>query len=48
MARKKHKVEEIIQHLRNLELEKANWPTQEEAARKIGVCGQTLTRRQNE
>ena len=48
MARKKHKVEEIIQHLRTLELEKAKGTTQEEAARKIGVCVQTLIRWQNE
>jgi transcriptional regulator with XRE-family HTH domain len=48
MARKKHKAEEIIQHLRTLELEKAKGTTQEEAARKIGVCVQTLIRWQNE
>jgi hypothetical protein len=41
MARKKHKAEEIIQHLRTVEIEKSKGTTQEEAARKIGVCVQT-------
>lgn len=44
MARKKHKPEEIIQHLRTFEIERANGSTLEEAARKIGVCYQTLIR----
>jgi transposase-like protein len=48
MARKKHKAEEIIQHLRTVEIEKAKGASLEEAARKIGVCSQTLVRWQNE
>ncbi len=48
MARKKHKPEEIIQHLRTLEIEKAKGTSLGEAARKIGVCSQKLVRWQNE
>lgn len=44
MARKKHTPEEIIQHLRTLEIEQAKGTSLEEAARKIGVTSQTLIR----
>jgi len=44
MARKKHTPEEIIQHLRTLEIEQAKGLSLEEAARKIGVSQQTLIR----
>jgi len=42
MARKKHKAEEIIQHLRTVEIEQAKGASLEEASRKIGVSYQTL------
>lgn len=48
MARKKHTPEEIIQHLRTLEIEQAKGTTLEEAARKIGVSLQTLIRWRSE
>ena len=48
MARKKHMPEEIIQHLRTLEIEQAKGTTLEEAARKIGVSLQTLIRWRSE
>ena len=48
MARRKHKAEEIIQHLRTVEIEKAKGASLEEAARKIGVCSQALVRWQSE
>lgn len=44
MARKKHKAEEIIQHLRTVEIERANGHSLEEAARKVGVSYQTILR----
>jgi len=44
MARKKHKAEEIIQHLRTAEIEQSKGHTLEEASRKIGVSYQTLIR----
>ena len=44
MARKKHKAEEIIQHLRTVEIEQAKGLTLEEASRKVGVTYQTLIR----
>jgi len=44
MARKKHTPEEIIQHLRTLEIEQAKGTSLEEASRKIGVSTQTLIR----
>lgn len=44
MARKKHTPEEIIQHLRTLEIEKAKGASLEESARKISVSVQTLIR----
>lgn len=48
MARKKHKPEEIIQHLRTVEIEKAKGTSLEEASRKVGVCVQTIVRWQKE
>ena len=44
MARKKYSPEEIIQHLRTLEIEKAKGITVEQVARKIGVNPVTLSR----
>jgi transposase-like protein len=44
MARKKHKAEEIIQHLRTVEIEQSKGATLEEASRKVGVTYQTLIR----
>lgn len=44
MARKKHKAEEIIQHLRTVEIEQSKGVTLEEASRKVGVTYQTLIR----
>jgi len=48
MARKKHKPEEIIQHLRTVEIERAKGSSLEEASRKVGVCLQTVIRWQKE
>jgi len=48
MARKQYKPEEIVQHLRTVEIEKSKGATQEDAARKIGVSYQTLLRWQKE
>jgi putative transposase len=48
MARRKYKAEEIIQHLRTAEIEQHKGATLEEAAKKIGVCMQTLIRWKNE
>lgn len=44
MARKKYTAEEIIQHLRTVEIEQGKGLTQEEAARKVGVTVTTLVR----
>jgi transposase-like protein len=44
MPRKHHKPEEIIQHLRTVEIEQAKGDSLEEAARKIGVTPQTIVR----
>ena len=44
MARKKHKAEEIIQHLRTIEIEQAKGETLEAASRKVGVSYQTIIR----
>lgn len=44
MAKKRFKAEEIIQHLRTVEIEQANGHTLEEAARKVGVATQTIAR----
>jgi putative transposase len=44
MARQKFSVEQIIQHLRTMEIEIANDLTVEEAARKIGIPIQSYYR----
>jgi len=44
MARKRFTAEEIIQHLRTVEIEQGRGATLEEATRKIGVCLQTVVR----
>jgi transposase-like protein len=44
MPRRKYKAEEIIQHLRTVELEQGRGDTLEEASRKIGVTPQTVVR----
>jgi putative transposase len=44
MGRKHYKAEEIIQHLRTVELEEGKGSTLEEAARKVGVTVQTIIR----
>lgn len=48
MPRKKHTPEEIIQHLRTVEIEQARGQTLEEVAKKIGVSLQTVVRWRNE
>ncbi len=48
MPRKKHSAEEIIQHLRTVEIEQGKGTKLEEAARKIGVTLQTVIRWRNE
>lgn len=48
MPRKKHSAEEIIQHLRTVEIEQSKGLKLEEAARKIGVTLQTVIRWRNE
>jgi len=44
MPRKRYQAEEIIQHLRTLEIEQAKGSSLEEAAKKIGVTVTTLIR----
>ena len=44
MARKKFTPEEIIQHLRTVELEQGKGTSQEEACRKVGITVTTLIR----
>lgn len=44
MARRKYTAEEIIQHLRTIEIEQAKGLTFEEAARKVGVVKSTAAR----
>ena len=44
MARKRYTPEEIIQHLRTVELEQSKGLKLEEAARKVGVTYQTIVR----
>lgn len=44
MARRKYNPEEIIQHLRTVEIEESKGTTHEEAARKVGVTPQTIAR----
>lgn len=48
MPRKKHSAEEIIQHLRTVEIEQGKGASLEEAARKVGVTLQTVIRWRNE
>lgn len=44
MARKKHKPEEIITHLRTVEIEQAKGVSLELASKKVGVSVQTVIR----
>ena len=44
MGRKHYKAEEIIQHLRTVELEEGKGSSLEESARKVGVTPQTIIR----
>lgn len=44
MPKKRHTPEEIIQHLRTVEIEQSKGTSLEEAARKVGVAPQTLAR----
>lgn len=44
MPKKRHTPEEIIQHLRTVEIEQAKGTSIEEAARKVGVTPPTLAR----
>ena len=44
MPKKRYTPEEIITHLRTVEVEQAKGTTLEEAARKVGVSSQTLSR----
>ena len=44
MARKRYTTDEIIKHLRTLEIERANGATMEQASKKIDVSAITLTR----
>ena len=48
MPKKRYTPEEIIQHLRTVEIEQAKGTTLEEAARKIAVTPQTIARWKNE
>lgn len=48
MARKRYQPEEIIQHLRTVELEQGKGMSLEEASRKVGVTMQTIIRWRNE
>ena len=48
MPKKRFTPEEIIQHLRTVEIEQAKGVTLEEAARKVGVTPHTLARWKNE
>jgi transposase-like protein len=48
MPKKRHSPEEIIQHLRTVEIEQAQGRTLDEAARKVGVAPQTIVRWRNE
>jgi transposase-like protein len=44
MARKRYTTDEIIKHLRTLEIERANGASMDQAAKKIGVSPITLSR----
>jgi len=48
MPRKRYAPEEIIQHLRTVEIEQGRGTTLEEAAKKVGVSLQTIVRWKNE
>lgn len=48
MARKRYTPEEIIQHLRTVELEQGKGQSLEQAAKKVGVTPQTIVRWRNE
>ena len=48
MPRKRYSPEEIIQHLRTVEIEQGRGVTLEEAAKKVGVSLQTIVRWRNE
>lgn len=48
MPKKRYNAEEIIQHLRTVEIEQGKGSTLEEAARSIGVTTQTVVRWRNE
>lgn len=48
MARKRFTPEEIIQHLRTVELEQGKGLKLEQAAKKVGVTPQTIVRWRNE
>ena len=48
MPKRNYKPEEIIQHLRTVEIERSKGATQEQAARKVGISCQTLVRWQRE
>lgn len=48
MARKRYTPEEIIQHLRTVELEQGKGASLDHAAKKVGVAPQTIVRWRNE
>ena len=48
MPRKRYSPEEIIQHLRTVEIEQGRGTKLEEAAKKVGVSLQTIIRWRNE
>ena len=48
MARKRYTPEEIIQHLRTVELEQGKGLSMDQAAKKVGVSPQTIVRWRNE
>ena len=48
MARKRYSTDEIIKHLRTLEIERVSGLTMGQAAKKIGVSSITLTRWKSE
>jgi len=48
MARKRYAPEEIIQHLRTVELEQGKGLKLDQAAKKVGVTPQTIVRWRNE
>jgi putative transposase len=48
MPKKRYTPEEIITHLRTVEIEQAKGATLEEASRKVGVTSQTIVRWKSE